>query len=119
MKKLLLLFILVICLGSCSSGRDWSCKKRYVNKENLNFLKQQPSNPTVLVWEGCKKPAKGNLNFPKKNYKSIKINKMAQAKEQFEKEAMEFIDKLVDNQEEAVKAVADKGIKAIFPSLEG
>ena len=43
---------------------------------------------------------------------------MAQAKEQFEKEAMEFIDKLVDNQEEAEKAVADKGIKAIFPSLE-
>ena len=44
---------------------------------------------------------------------------MAQAKEQFEKEAMEFIDKLVDNQEEAVNAVAEKGIKAIFPSLEG
>lgn len=44
---------------------------------------------------------------------------MAQAKEQFEKEAMEFIDKLVENQEEAVNAVAEKGIKAIFPSLEG
>lgn len=44
---------------------------------------------------------------------------MAAKKKQLEKEALDFVNKLVDNQEEATKSVADNGIKAIFPSLEG